>query len=115
MIKIIKDDRVRHYEMTFLLPTNYSSTEISKLLDSLDALLVKHSAKVVSKDEWGEKGLAYPIRFKGKPVQSSLYYHWLLEAPAENVQKMEKDIRLIPDVVRFLLVQSDQKTATKNS
>lgn len=108
MMKLVKDVRTRQYELTFLVPTNYTSTEITKLLEQIEAHCKKHKVTVVSQEEWGEKALAYAIRFKSKPVRAALYYHWVLEAPSHVVNEFERALRLTGDIIRFLLVVAEE-------
>ncbi len=107
MMKLVTDDRVRQYELTFLIPNNFTTTEVSKLLEHIDSTCKKHKTEVVSKMEWGEMALAYAIRFKSKPLHSAMYYHWVLQAPAKQIAPLERSLRLTPEIVRFLLVVID--------
>jgi len=104
MMKLVTDGRVRKYELTFLIPINFTTTEVSKLLEQIESLCKKHKTEVVSKTEWGEQALAYAIRYKGKPLNSAVYHHWVLEAPAKQTAPLERALRLTPEIVRFLLV-----------
>ncbi len=104
MMKLVVDNRVRKYEFTFLIPINFTTTEVSKLLEQIESLCKKHKTEVVSKTEWGEQTLAYAIRYKSKPLSSAVYHHWILEAPAKHIAPLERALRLTPEIVRFLLV-----------
>ena len=107
MMKLVTDDRIRQYELTFLIPINFTSTEITKLLEQVEALSKKHSAEVISKTEWGEIPLAYAIRYKSKPLHSAVYYHWVIQAPAKQIATLDRSLRLMPEVIRYLLVVID--------
>ena len=110
MMKLVTDDRIRQYELTFLIPINFTSTEVSKLLEQIEAMCKKHSAEVISKTEWGEMPLAYAIRYKSKPLNSAVYYHWVIQAPAKQIAPLDRSLRLTPEVIRFLLVVIDAVT-----
>lgn len=110
MMKLLTDDRIRRYELTFLIPVNFTSTEVSKLLEQIEQICKKHKTEVVTKTEWGEKALAYAIRYNSKPLNSAMYYHWVLEAPAKQLAPLERALRLTPEIVRFLIVVIDGAT-----
>jgi ribosomal protein S6 len=104
MMKILKDQRVRQYELTYLLPGSLTSAEVESTTASVDKLLKKHKIKMVSSENWGKRELAYPIKYKGKRQNEAFYTHMILESEAGETVAFEKDLYLIQEIIRHLLI-----------
>jgi len=92
----------RTYELTVVF--TQASTDLTKIAKSLENLIEKAQGKVVSKEDWGIKELSYPIRKQTKGV----YWFHKLELPADNVIKLDKSLRLMPEVIRYLIVRAEE-------
>jgi len=112
-MKLVKDKRVRNYELTYLLPEVLTSSEVAKAKEAIEQLLKKHSVKILSQDDWGKKALAYPIKYKSKKQYEAVYTHIVLEADADVMPKFENDLYLNQDVIRHLLVLAEVVKAEK--
>ena len=55
---------MNHYETVFILNPVLSDTQIKETVKKYEDLLVSKGAKMVSKEDWGLKKLAYPIQNK---------------------------------------------------
>ena len=103
-MKILKEKRVRSYELTFLVPASLTTVDIAAANTAVLALSKKHGLKITDQEDWGKKELAYPIRFSGKDVREAIYTHLMVEAEATTVQAFEKELNLQQNVIRHLLV-----------
>lgn len=112
MITIVSDPKVRQYELTFLLQAGLTSAEVKKIADSLAELLTKHNLTIDAQQDWGKKELAYAIKFGAKRQTEALYQHWLLTGPASAIPALERELNLLPTLMRYLLVVADGRTAT---
>lgn len=106
-MKILKEKRVRSYELTFLVPASLTTVDIAAANTAVLALIKKHGLKIADQEDWGKKELAYPIRFNGKSEREAVYTHLVVEADASKVQAFEKELYLQPNVIRHLLVQAE--------
>lgn len=104
MMKLVEDKRIRNYELTYLLAESLTSSEVATAKSAVEALLKKHSIKILSKEDWEKKYLAYPIKYKSKKQYEAYYIHLVLEANAVEMPKFEKDLFLNQDVIRHLVV-----------
>lgn len=106
-MKLVKDKRVRQYELTFLLPVSLTSDEARGVQDAVSSLVKKYKGSIVATEEWGKKTLAYAIRHTGKRQAEANYHHVLIEFPAESVTAFEQEFKLQPLVLRHLLVVAE--------
>jgi len=110
MMELVKDKRVRKYELTYLLPVALSSSEVASAKEAIEALLKKHKITIVSQDDWGKKFLAYPIKYKSQKQHEAFYTHIILEAESAKMPKFEKDLYLKQEVIRHLIVVAEGET-----
>ncbi len=109
MLQLTSAPRVRRYELTYLIPASFTSTETTQLDEALLAVAKKQKLSVISQEDWGRKELAYPIRHGGKPNTQAVYKHWVLEGDAQQAQSFERDFYLQQDILRHLFVIAEQK------
>lgn len=106
-MKILKEKKVRSYELTFLVPASLTTATITAAHTAVMELIKKHGFTVATQEDWGKKELAYPIRFNGQNEREALYTHVVFEADAAQVPAFEKDLYLQQSVVRHLLVLAE--------
>lgn len=116
-MNIAVEERVRSYELTYLIPATYTDSELTKMVEGLESKLKKAGAKIVSSDKWGKKKLAYKIKQAGKIFTEAVYFHTVLEANSKDVMAIEKVVYLTPQVLRHLLVVAEpaKKQSVKTS
>lgn len=95
---------MNHYETVFILNPVLSETQIEETVKKFEDFLIKNGAKMVSKENWGLKKLAYPIQNK-----KSGFYH-LFEFQVEGSVITPYELEFIRDerVMRFLTVKLDK-------
>lgn len=111
-MKIVASTRVRQYELTYLVPASLSSSDVSTAHEAVEKLLKKHKIKVLSQDDWGKKAMAYPIKYKGTRNLEAYYNHMVLETDASNINKFEKGLYLIQEVIRHLIVLAEKESSS---
>lgn len=93
---------MKKYELLLLFSTSLKKEErelkAKKLLDAL-------GAKVIKKDEMGEKELAYPI----KKEEKGYYIINYIESDGKNNSKFNKLARIEKGLLRFLLIAFEDK------
>lgn len=111
MMELVKDKRVRSYELTYLLPEALTTSDVAQSKDAVEKLLKKHKVTIVSQEDWGKKELAYPIKYKSKKQYEAYYVHMVLEAESSRMPKFENDLYLRQDVIRHLIVLAENGTS----
>ena len=91
------------YETTFIVRQDFSRPDVTKLTESLSAIVEQGGGKVVKSEYWGIRSLAYKIEKNRKGHYAML----AIEASAEAMKEMERNIRINEDIVRALTVRVD--------
>ncbi|MEQ5792031.1 30S ribosomal protein S6 [Muricauda sp. NFXS6] len=95
---------MNHYETVFILNPVLSETQIEETVKKFEDFLIKNGAKMVSKEDWGLKKLAYPIQHK----KSGFYHLFEFQVPGEAIGPYELELRREERVMRFLTVKLDK-------
>jgi ribosomal protein S6 len=98
--------KTKQYELTYLVPGSMTDSELTKVQEEIQGLVAKHKGKIISEDAWGKKSLAYAIGQNGKDQQAAHYMHLVLEFDTIHTQAFEKDVYLVDEVIRHLLVEA---------
>lgn len=96
------------YELLYIVHPDLESS-IDKITDSLKAAIEKRKGKLTYEENWGKRKLAYPI----KKSDVGIYILWYFEAPKEALSKIERDIRLTEEVLRYMLISMPTKIKVK--
>ena len=94
---------MNHYETVFILNPVLSETQTEEAVKKYETLLQFNKCKIVNKEDWGLKKLAFTIQNK-----NSGFYHLLqFEGTGEVVNLLEVEFRRDERVMRFLTVKLD--------
>lgn len=94
----------KKYELTYLLPAEFSAAQQDEVTTELNAQVKKHKGQVISSEVWGKKSLAYRIKALKKFHFEAIYVHQVLEFPTTQTPSFEKVLTLQPKLIRHLLV-----------
>lgn len=95
---------MNHYETVFILNPVLSEDQIKETVKKYEDFLVSKGAKMVNKEDWGLKKLAYPIQNK-----KSGFYH-LLEytVDGQEIAPLEVMFKRDERLMRYLTVRLDK-------
>ena len=92
-----------HYETVFILNPVLSEIQIEEAVKKYVSLLESKKCKIVHKENWGLKKLAFTIQNK-----NSGFYHLLqFKGEGEVINDLEVEFRRDEKVMRFLTVKLD--------
>lgn len=95
---------INRYETVFILTPVLSDDQVKEAVKKIEGILKSQKAKVVHRENWGLKKLAYPIQKK-----STGFYHLLeFEADGDAIAKLEIELKRDERVIRFLTVKMDK-------
>ena len=92
------------YEHVLIARQDISAQQAEALNDQLKALIEERGGKVAKIEYWGLRNLAYRVKKNRKGHYSLL----ALEAPADAVHEMERQLSLNEDVLRYLTVKVEE-------
>ena len=67
--------------------------------------IVRAGGTVTNVDDWGRKKLAYDIQ----KMDEGFYYFIQFDAETDAPAKLETDVRIMDNVLRFLVVKQDEE------
>ena len=100
---------MNQYELLYIVPTRYTDDELNPIKQKVRQIIESENGKIFLEDNLGKKKLAYPIKkiFQG-------YYllcHFDLEGSA--LKKINRDLQLSDEIIRYIVVKFEPKTAVK--
>ncbi len=99
------------YEVMYIINANVEEEKRSALIEQLNGIITNEGGKVSKTNEWGMRDFAYEIDDMTKG------YYVVVTFEAENAALKEFDrlMRINPSIVRFMIVNIDDKPETKES
>lgn len=100
-------ESLEHYELLFIVPGSTDAKEVPAIKDKVAALISKSEGKITLDKDWEERKFAYKIK------QETRGHYWLIEfdADKDKVKDLSHQIKLMPEILRFVLVKAKVKTA----
>jgi small subunit ribosomal protein S6 len=95
---------MNHYETVFILNPVLSDTQIKETVEKYEDFLVSRGAKMIAKEDWGLKKLAYPIQNK----KSGFYHLFEYTVDGEVIAPLEVEFRRDERFMRYLTVKLDK-------
>ncbi len=95
---------MNHYETVFILNPVLSETQVKETVQKFEEFLASKGAKMISKEDWGLKKLAYEIQNK----KSGFYHLFEYTVPGDAIIGLETEFRRDERVMRFLTVTLDK-------
>ena len=95
---------MNHYETVFILNPVLSDDQIKETVQKYEDFLVSRGAKMVAKEDWGLKKLAYPIQNK----KSGFYHLFEYQVDGEHIGPLEVEFRRDERFMRYLTVKLDK-------
>lgn len=86
--------------MLYIIPTQYTDTEIEKIMADIAALLEGEGGKVTRNENLGRIKLAYPI----KKVRHGSYILVHFAGEPETLKEIERKLRLTEEVLRHQII-----------
>jgi small subunit ribosomal protein S6 len=95
---------MNNYESVFILNPVLSDQQVKETVSKFEDFLTSRGAKMVAKEDWGLKKLAYEIQHK----KSGFYHLFQFEAPGDIIAAYETEFRRDERIMRFLTVTLDK-------
>ena len=91
------------YELTVVLSVKLEDEERATALTNVQELITRFGGTVTNVDEWGKRKLAYEIQ----KMKEGFYYFIQFDAEAACPGEVEKRIRIMEPVIRYLCVKQE--------
>lgn len=88
------------YEGMFLLDSARAAKDWEGTEALVTGVLQRYGARLLLKDKWDERKLAYPV----KKQRRGMYYLAYFDAPSASLAQIRQDLLLTEGVLRFLIL-----------
>lgn len=93
-----------YYENVFIARQDISATQVDSLTEAFTNTVENGGGKVTKQEYWGLRNLAYKI----KKNRKGHYVLLNLDASADVVQELERQMRINEDILRYLTIRLDE-------
>ena len=100
-----KGGNMNEYELTVLVHPDLEAN-LDAALDKVRSLVTTNGGEITKEDNWGKKKLAYTIRREDFAV----YVYFEVKLPSSAPLKISNVLNITDEVLRYLLVKTDEKT-----
>ena len=91
------------YELAVVLSAKLEDEERAAAMEKVTGYITRFGGTVTDIDEWGKKRLAYEIQ----KMHEGFYYFIQFEADAQCPAEVERHVRIMDNVLRYLVVRKD--------
>ena len=92
------------YELALVVNAKIEDEERAAVVEKAKEYITRFGGAITNVDEWGKKRLAYEIQ----KMREGFYYFIQFDAPADCPAELEKRVRIMDNVLRFLCVRQDE-------
>lgn len=91
------------YELALVLSAKLEEEERAAAFEKVNAYITRFGGTVTNVDEWGKRKLAYEIQ----KMKEGFYYFIQIEAGADMPAQLERRLRIMEPVLRYLIVKPE--------
>ena len=91
------------YELALVLNAKIEDDARTATLEKVKEYIARFGGTVTNIDEWGKKRLAYEIQ----KMREGFYYFIQFEADATCPAEVERHVRIMDNVLRYLVVKKE--------
>ena len=92
------------YEHIFMARQDVTPQQVEAMVDQNKGIIEQNGGKVEKTEMWGVKSLAYRIK-KNRKAHFTMFN---LDAPAQAVAEMERQMRINEDILRFMTIKVEE-------
>ena len=93
------------YELAVVVNVKLEDEERAAVIEKVKEYIVRFGGTVTDVEEWGKKKLAYDVQ----KMSEAFYYFIQFDAASDAPAKLEQDVRIMDNVLRFLCVRKDEQ------
>ena len=98
------------YELAVVVNGKLEDGEKNAVVDKAKALITRFGGEITSADDWGKKKYAYDV----KKTKEGYYVFIKFQAEPTAPAEIEKRMRIMENVYRYLLVSDEKELVVKN-
>ncbi|MDX1619103.1 MAG: 30S ribosomal protein S6 [Balneolaceae bacterium] len=94
-----------YYELTYIINPVLDDEEFTQIVNKYTDYIKDNDGEIDEVDEWGIRKLEYEMDGKGSGYYVNAYFH----APGELIEKLERQLRIDDNILRYLTLKYDAK------
>jgi small subunit ribosomal protein S6 len=94
----------REYETTYILRSTTANDGVAEVNTRVKGIIEQMGGKIIKIDNWGKRRLAYEVSKERKGI----YLYWLYLATPGVVEEIERNLRMLDGVIRYMTVKVDE-------
>jgi small subunit ribosomal protein S6 len=98
-------DRKNQYELTYVISGVVKQNQVDDIVRKITQFVQSNGGEIIEVDEWGNQRLAYEIEKK----RSGYYVNMYFRSPGDLIPKVERQLTINDDVLRYLTLRMDAK------
>lgn len=102
---------MRDYELTYIVKPDIDPALLTALVERVTGFVTADGGTITKTNQWGLRHLAYPIR----RFREGHYIFMAIQVESPSLARIEQKLRLVEDVLRYLLVRADEDAASPDS
>ena len=91
------------YELALIVSAKIEDDARAAVVEKAKEYITRFGGTVTEVEDWGKKKLAYDIQ----KMSEGFYYFIQFDAPATCPAEIEKRVRILDNVIRYLCVRKD--------
>ena len=91
------------YELAVVVSAKIEDEDRAATIEKVKEYITRFGGTVTEVDEWGKRKLAYEIQ----KMREGFYYFVRFESDAACAAEVEKRVRIMENVIRYLCVRQD--------
>lgn len=91
------------YELAVVVNAKIEDDARTATVEKVKEYITRYNGTITNVDEWGKKKLAYDIQ----KMSEGYYYFIQFEADADCPAELERHVRIMENVLRYLCVKQD--------
>ena len=93
------------YELALVVSAKIEDDARTATVEKAKEYITRAGGTVTEVEEWGKKKLAYDVQKMSEAFYYFIHFYAASDAPA----KLEQDVRIMDNVLRFLCVRKDEQ------
>jgi len=98
---------IKHYELTYIIPTSITETEHPEINQGVVQILEKHEAKITDRQDLGKKKFTYAV----DKIRHGFYQVIEFNVLPDQIKQIDEELKLYNKILRFLVVNKKEITA----
>jgi len=95
---------MNNFEATILISPDITKDDHSKIVDMIEKLVVNEGGKVIDKEDWGLRDLAYKIN----TLKKAFYYFYQISIDSQKIKTLKNNFSLNERIIRYLFIKVNE-------